>query len=213
MELKVADYMKNFILNNSISYIKKYNNYSEVRIKEIRYGLEAIYLSITKLIVISIISLFLGIFREMIIFLLVYNILRSQSFGLHATKSWICLTSSIIIFIGIPYLSLFLNIPINIKVAICIVGIVFMLKNSPADTHKKPIVSKKRRERYKFISVALTVIYSFITLLIKNNFLSNCFLFSIILQDFIISPLIYRIFKLPYNNYINFLKSHPEYTE
>ena len=28
-----------------------------------------------------------------------------------------------------------------------------------------------------------------------------------------ISPTIYKIFKLPYNNYINFLKAHPEFAE
>ena len=213
MDLKVADYVKNLILNKCILYIKKNANYSETKIKEIRYGLEGIYLSITKLIIISIISLFLGIFKEMIIYLLIFNILRSQSFGLHATKSWICLLSSTIIFIGIPYLCLFINIPINIKVVICIVGLIFMYKNSPADTHKKPIVSKKRRQRYKFASVILTIIYAFIALLIQNNFLANCFMFSIILQNFMISHTTYKIFKLPYNNYIYFLKTHPEFME
>ena len=106
--------MKNFIINNSISYIKKYNNYSDTKIKEIKYGLEAIYLTFSKFIVISIIASLLGIFKEMLIFTIIYNIIRMPSFGLHATKSWICLLSSTISFIGIPYLCTMLNVNIYI---------------------------------------------------------------------------------------------------
>ena len=135
--------MKNFIINNSINYIQKYNDYSDIKIKEIKYGLEAIYLTFSKFIFICIISLILGIFKEMMIFTLIYNIIRLPSFGLHATKSWICLVSSTILFIGIPYLCIYLSIPIIIKYIICLICTLFMLKNSPADTYKRPIISKK----------------------------------------------------------------------
>ena len=86
-----------------------------------------------------------------------------------------------------------------------------MFKNSPADTKKRPIVSRKRRNIYKFISTISVIIYSFIVIIIDNNFMTNCIIFSIIIQNFVISPSVYKIFKLPYNNYITFLKEHPEY--
>ena len=205
--------MKNFIIDKSLLYIKKYYNYSDIKISEIKYGLEAIYLSITKFIIVSIIALILNIFKEMILFTLFYNILRIPSFGLHATKSWICLLSTTITFLGIPFICMNINLDVSIKLIICIIGIIFMYKNSPADTYKRPIVSKKRRKIYKIISIILTIIYMFLCLFIKNPFLSNCFLFSIIFQNFMISPMIYKIFGLPYNNYINFLKTHPEYAD
>lgn len=205
--------MKNLIINGSIKYIQKYNDFSDTKIKEIKYGLESIYLSISKVIVISIIALLLGIIKEMLIFLIIYNIIRMPSFGLHATKSWICLVSSTLLFIGIPYLSLYANINIVIKMVLLTIGIILMFKNSPADTKKRPIVSKKRRERYKFISVVFTIVYAFLSILLENNFLSNCFLFSIIMQNFIISPITYRFFNLPYNNYITFLKEHPDFLQ
>ena len=203
--------MKKLILDSCINFIKKYNDYDKNKLNEIKYGLEAIYLTFSKMIIISIIALILGTFKEMIIFTVIYNVLRAPSFGLHATKSWICLLSSTILFIGIPYLCIILTIPINIKIIICIAGICFMYKNSPADTYKKPIVSKKRRNIYKFISTIFTIIYSFISLYLQNNFLVNCILFSIILQNCMISPTVYKIFKLPYNNYKTFLKTHPEF--
>ena len=204
--------MQKFIINKCMLYIKRKTDYDDTKLSEIKYGLEAIYLTISKIIVIMVISYILGILRQMLLYLVIYNILRTPSFGLHATKSWICLLSSTILFVGIPYLSLVVNIPLIIKIIICIVGIYFMFKNSPADTKKRPIVSKKRRQIYKFASVILTIIYSFLCILLSNNFLSNCFLFSIVMQNLMISPTIYKIFKLPYNNYITFLKQHPEYS-
>lgn len=202
--------MKKWIIGNCMNYIRKNTDYNEIKLKEIEYGLVSIYLTFSKMIVIILISILLGIMKEMLIFLFIYNILRMPSFGLHATKSWICLVSSTIIFLGIPYICTILKIPNFVKSIICIIGICLMFKNAPADTKKRPIVSKKRRKVYKFISTILTIVFSFLSILITNDFISNCLVFSIILQNAMISPLVYKIFKLPYNNYIEYLKTHPE---
>ena len=203
--------MKNFIINKSINYIKKYNNYSEDEIAIIKYGLEGIYLSISKVIIILVLSLMLNIFKEVIIFLLLFNIIRSTAFGLHASKSSICLISSTLIFIFIPYLSLYININMYIKSLICIMCILYIYKYAPCDTKKRPIVSRKRRFVYKCISTIICIIYSFILLIINDNYISNALLFSMIVECFMISPMIYKLFNLPYNNYITFLENNPDF--
>lgn len=205
--------MKKFIINNCMNYIKKYNNYDEVKLKEIEYGLVSIYLTFSKIIIISIIALILGMFKEMIIFMIFFNILRTTGFGLHATKSWICLLSSIIIFIGFPLVCINLNINVYLKIVICCLCTILMYKNAPADTHKKPIVNKKRRLIYNMISTVFAIIFSFIAILIDNQFISNCLVFSLILENLLISPTIYKLFKLPYNNYITYLKEHPDFAQ
>jgi len=203
--------LKKFIINKCMNYIQKNTNYNKTKLAEIKYGLEGIYLTLSKLIVIFILSSILGIFKEMIIYMLIYNLIRMPSFGLHATKSWICLLTSTILFIGIPYLCIYLNIPLIIKFIIIVLGIMFMIKNAPADTKKRPIVNKKRRLVYKIISSFLTLIFGLISIIIKNNYISNCLIMAIVMQNCMISPLVYKIFKLPYNNYKIFLKEHPEY--
>ena len=50
-----------------------------------------------------------------------------------------------------------------------------------------------------------------IALISKNNFISNCLIFALILENILISPITYKLFKLPYNNYITFLKEHPDF--
>ena len=196
--------MKNYIINNTMNYILKYNNYNDVKQEELKYGLVAIYLLITKLIIILIISVILGIFKEVLLFTIIYIPIRAVSFGLHATKSWICLISSTAIFVGLPLISKYLVTPIFIKSIIGIISILLMFKNSPADTHKRPIVNKKRRLFFKYSSVFIAVIYTNIAIYINNNFIADCLLFSLLIQCFLTSPLIYKIFKLPYNNYKNF---------
>ena len=205
--------MKNFIINKCLNYIKANTTYDEIKIREIEYGLVSIYLTISKLVIIFVFAFVLGIFKEMLIFSLLFNILRAPAFGLHATKSWICLLSSTIIFIGIPLICIYLKINIFVKIVICLIGVVLIIKNAPADTKKRPIVSKKRRLKFKIIATFITVIFSLVAIFINDNFISNCLIFSIILENCLISPTTYRIFKLPYNNYITYLKTHPDFAE
>ena len=203
--------MKKIVINHWMNIIKKYKNFDDVKLAEIEYGLTAIYLTISKLIIITLISLILGIFKEMIMFLIIYNILRIFSFGIHATKSWICLLFSATAFIGLPIICTKIIISNSVKLVAGIIGCLLMLKNSPADTKKKPIVNPKRRIFYKLISTSLSIIYVIISLIINNSFISNCLLFNLILQNITISPITYKIFKQPYNNYKEFLKIHPDF--
>lgn len=196
--------MKNYIINGTMNYILKYNHYNNIKQEELKYGLVAIYLLVTKLILILIISALLGIFKEVVLFTIIYIPIRAVSFGLHATKSWICLVSSTIIFVGLPFISKHLLMPTYLKSIIGITSILLMFKNSPADTHKRPIVNKKRRLFFKYSSVLISIIYTILSIFINNNFISNCLLFTLLIQCFLTSPLIYKLFKLPYNNYKNF---------
>ena len=187
-----------------MNYILKYNNYDKIKQEELKYGLVGIYLLISKLIVILILSIILGIFKEVIIFTIIYIPIRAVSFGLHATKSWICLIVSTLLFVGLPFISKYILLPTYIKSIIGIISIIMMYKNSPADTHKRPIINKNRRLFFKYSSVIIAIIYTELSMFINNTFIINCLLFSLIIQCFLTSPLIYKIFKLPYNNYKNF---------
>ena len=193
-------------------YIKSNTNYSEKKLKEIEYGIISIYLTFSKIFFILFISLLLGIIKEVLIFMIFFNIIRTVAFGLHATKSWICWISSTIIFIIIPYLCVNLEINKYIVLTTGLICTLLIFKNAPADTKKRPIVNRKRRKIFKSISTIIAIIYSILSMYIDNNFIVNCMLFSLILQNILISPLTYKLFKLPYNNYIEFLKNHPDFT-
>ena len=188
-----------------MNFIKKYNTETtDSQLEIIQYGLEGLYLTITKLIIILLLSYILNIWKEVIIFLIIYNMIRTTSFGLHATKSWICLLSSTCIFLGVPIICLLCNFSNYIKLIIGVFNILLMMKNAPADTYKRPIVSKTRRMVYKILSTVLSIVMVIFSILIPDQFMANCFLFALVVQNFMISPTIYRIFKLPYANYKNY---------
>jgi len=197
--------MKDLIISNSLNLIKKNEPYiTDERIEIIEYGLVSIYLLITKMIIIIAIAWLLGIVKGLLIFTFLYSIIRLTSFGLHASKSWICLIASSITFIGSTTLCMNLVIPNRIKLIVGIITTMFIFKNSPADTHKRPIVNPKRRLFFKITSTIISILYVALSLIVKDNFLSNCFIFAIGCQTLFISPTAYKIFKLPYNNYKNY---------
>lgn len=198
--------MKKKFLNYSLNLIKKNRpDVDEIHLDEIRYGLEGFYLTISKTIVIFTLALVLGIFKEMILMLIFFNILRSTGFGLHASKSWLCLFSSIIMFIFIPFLALHISIPWIWKNILGIIAIILVYHYAPADTVKRPIISQIRRNKYKFITTISTIVLVYIMLFIQNNSISNLILFSIYTEVAVIIPLSYNIFHLSYNNYLNYI--------
>lgn len=205
--------MKKIIMEKIMKYIENNCNYTKQQLLEIEYGLLSIYLTISKIIIISLIAYFLGLFKEMMLFLIIFNIIRATAYGLHATKSWICLLSSTIIFVGFPFGCKYVVINDIFKIIIGLIAIIFIYKNAPADTKKRPIVNKKRRLILKITSTFISIIFIISSLIINNNYISNCLIMSVILENFLISPFIYKIFNLPYNNYIEFLKSHPDFNQ
>lgn len=193
--------LKTYFLNKSISIIQDKYNYSEEKIEIIKYGLEGLYLTITKAIVIFLLAFKLDLFTEVILFLFFYNIIRMFSFGLHAKSSIVCLLSSTVIFIGIPYLCKDLFINNNLKLILFIFTTILIFIFSPADTKKRPIISKSRRLFYKIVSTFICICYCVVALTIKNNYISNLLLFSLITQLFMVNPLSYKLFGVSYNNY------------
>ena len=65
--------MKARFMNNTIAFLQKYNTYSKEDIEKLEYGLEGIYLTITKLIILFFIATLLGVVKEFITLLLLNN--------------------------------------------------------------------------------------------------------------------------------------------
>lgn len=186
---------------------EKYPDYDKDKLDEIRYGLESTYLSITKLVVILGISLLLGIFKESIILLVLFNFLRLTGFGLHATKSWMCWVSSSITFLLVPFFCKSLVLPNYVLVAISVVCLINFLLYAPADTVKRPLIHKKRRLLYKVCTVLIASLYTVLIFITKDTFLQNSLASAMLIEGALINPYIYKLFNLPYNNYKNYVIS------
>ena len=193
--------MKEVFLNKTINNIQKYNNYSDKRIKEIRYGLETIYLTIFKITVIVILNILLNSLKELLLIFLFYGLLRLTGFGLHAKKSSHCWVASLLIFVICPNIVSSIIILKIIQIPLSLIGLLLLSIYAPSDTKKRPIISRKKRSVYKLLTIFITILYILYIILSNNVYINNILMTSILIQTFLVLPISYKLFGLEYNNY------------
>lgn len=196
--------MKEVIINNVMLNIKNNKDFTEQKLCEIKYGLESLYLTLTKIVVIYLISILLKTSKELSLVFLFYGILRLTGFGIHAKGSKECWIASLLVFVPFPYLLKVVLIPKYINIILSVMGTILLLIYSPADTKKRPLIHKKKRIMYKIITVLIASIYTMINVFIKDNILSNTLTFAILLEMVMVLPISYKLFGLTYNNYLNY---------
>ena len=182
-----------------------YSNYDNDKLDEIKYGLEGLYLNITKIVIITSLAIVFGIFKEYILILFLFNILRFTGFGIHASKSWMCWVSSTIVFIVMPLLCKYVILPNHISWIIALICLLIFVLHAPSDTPKRPLIRKKRRVIYKVSTALVSLIFIFIIYKTDNNLVHNAILASMIIEAVLIHPLTYKIFNIPYNNYKSYV--------
>ena len=196
--------MKNRIINNLMDIIKKYNNFDDIKLQEIKYGLETIYLTIIKTIVFIIISIILSTLKELLLFMLFYGILRLTGFGVHAKKSIHCWISSFITFILIPIFIKYLQLN-NIIISILLfISILLLIIYAPADTPKRPLINKKKRIIYKVLTIFVAATYTILIIIKPTNLITNSMIYSLLLEGFLVAPISYKLFGVSYKNYKNY---------
>lgn len=200
--------VKKFIIGKCLRTVSDmFPDYDEIKIDEIRYGLESIYLSLTKTIVILLVAYLIGIFKESILLLLFFNGLRITGFGIHASKSWICWITSSITFLVLPFICKYYQIPDIFHYIILVASIICFVLYAPADTEKRPLIYRNKRLRFKFLTVIISIFYLILFIYTNNNLIKNLVTTSMIIESVLIHPLTYRIFNLPYKNYEGYVFS------
>ena len=194
--------MKEAFLNHTMNFIaSNQKNLSEEDREKLSYGLEGLYMNVTKLALIFLIAFLLGFLKEFIIALILFNLLRFPGFGFHASKSIVCLITSTILILGIPYLFTNIEVNITVKIILCIVSIITFIICAPADTWKRPLTNKKKRLLRKVSACSLAIIYSVMVIIFDGNMISNLLLSALLTETILIAPIMYLIFKEPYRNY------------
>lgn len=193
--------MKELFLNKTISALTKQYNYDSNTLDRVKYGLEVIYINVTKISVLLLISLLFNSLKNTLILLFFVNFLRMFAYGLHAKKSWHCYVSSTLCFVILPMLFTSLQIGIIEKIIVSILTYISFILFAPADTVKRPLINKEHRKKLKIETIIVASFYVMILLLINDQYFSNLILLSLIIQSMLINPFVYKLFDLPYQNY------------
>lgn len=195
-----SEEVKEKFIASVVNLAKRKKEYTEEEVAIMRYALEGIYLTCTKILVITLIAALLGLFKEYIWFVLLYTPIRSVSFGWHANTTKECWVVSILAFILIPYTFSIITINRITKIILLTFSIFIFALYSPADTKKRPIVNKKRRLMFKVASLIITLVYCCYSFK-HSNLISNLMIASLLYQSLLINPLIYKITHQEFNNY------------
>ena len=194
--------MKKKFLDSSIKRIqRKYPEYDEEKLEIISYGLEALYITITKTIVIFSMAFILGVLKETLLIVLFYNVIRTTAFGMHAKKSSHCYIISSVLFVGMGLLCKYVDINFYVKLVIYIISVITLFVYAPADTYKRPLINPKKRKYYKIITMFNSLIYLILIVVFKESAISNYLVMGLLDASLLIHPLTYRMFHLPYDNY------------
>ena len=192
--------MKEKFIVGVVNLTRRNKEYSDEDVAVMRYALEGIYLTFTKILVITLIACLLGLFKEYMWFVILYTPLRSVSFGWHANTTKECWVVSILSFILIPYIFSIITINEITKIILLTFSILVFALYSPADTKKRPIVNKKRRLLFKVVSLIITLVYCCYSFK-HSNLIGNLMIASLLYQSLLINPLIYKITHQEFNNY------------
>ncbi|HIQ64385.1 MAG TPA: accessory gene regulator B family protein [Candidatus Faecenecus gallistercoris] len=191
--------MKEVFLKHSLQLITANREWDEESLEKIRYGLEGIYLTIVKLVILLALAIILNIERLFLINLVFFNILRFFAFGVHARNSTQCLITSTVMFIIFPILSTSIDFPLPVQIIIASICVLLFLLYAPADTHKRPQKNRKKRQTRKAFAVTIAIVYVLLIIMLKD--LSQIILCSLMTEAIMILPITYHILGVPYKNH------------
>lgn len=168
--------MKKYVIN---FFLKNSDFDSEI----VKYGLEAMYIMIEKTIILIVISLILGILKEMVVFIFFFSIIRTTAFGIHLDSSLKCTVFSISAFVLCTYLSI-LDFDFCTILALFALSLINILINAPAESMRNVDIKK-----YKLISVMIALIYG--NIIFYFEFYNP--LYALLLESMLISKTMRRM--------------------
>ena len=191
----------NFILNKMR---KKMPDMTDENAEIILYGLQLLIGEMPKMFILFGLSFLLGIGWLMLFAFIAIVPYKAVSGGFHLHTHMGCIMSTVAFFYGVILISKFLiltDIQRYVLVAISFIfGILMVSLYAPADTEEVPIISKKERKFKKIMSCIMLTATLGISLVIKEQVLSNILIVGSIFQSISISRLAYIITKNKYGH-------------
>ncbi len=198
--------MRSMFVNNVIFYIKKKDEVTDSDERIYRYTLESLYSFFTKNIIVLFLAIIFNVIIPTLLLMLVYGLIRFFAFGIHASKNLYCWIFTLFIYLLVPFLIQFSNFNNLQYFTLYLIFSILLIIFSPADTPKRPLIREDKRIRNKMVVAIITLGLLLLTLVIDNLLIKNVFLYAIILEAICVNPLIYKIFKIPFNNYLYYKK-------
>lgn len=200
--------MKKRCIQKCCDFIQKYIKCDELKIKKLKYGLEALYNLFTKIIVMLILSIIFGIWKEYILLIFTYALVRRYAYGIHAKKSIICWVTTLPIYLLGSCFIKYGSISNYLLYGIWCFSFVSFILWAPADTPALPLIHLEKRKVQKIKSCTVCVAYLAFIIFFQNSTLNKAFIYSLLVQSICINPITYKLTNTPFNNYKVYYAKH-----
>lgn len=177
---------------------------NDERAEIINYGLQLIVGEIPKFLLLFLIAYLLKVPELSVLALITISPYRMVSGGVHLKTHLGCLTATALFYIGNAFLSKFIILEQMERLVMCLAiwlfSMVMIKLYAPADTEAVPILRKKERRIKQILSYIIMTITLGISLILKNNTISNIFLFGVLLQTIAITRFMYKVTNNKYGH-------------
>lgn len=168
---------------------------------KMKYGLEILFINLSKILLILIMAEFLGILKGTLIIMLSFAFIRRYAFGVHAKSSRNCtIITCLCFFIG-GYIPKFLTITNDKILLIFLIIIPLLYLYAPADTEARPLAGKNLRRKLKIKSLFSACILMILSLSITDSDLKFFITYGVLCESIVITPIIYKLFGRRFKNY------------
>lgn len=171
------------------------NNIKGEESEILRYGLAVIYINLSKTVILVLLAVILGVFKETALLFCVYASVRSAGFGFHSDSSIKCTIIGVAEFIAAVLVAINIEpLQAPICIAIFLLCIIIFLLYAPVETKKRPI-SARRKKVFKTAVIVITVIMLSLSLMAEGSIYRNLITFGVCLEALSILPIMKRILK------------------
>ena len=157
------------------------------------YGFSLILMAIATYSTVILSALLLGVFREILIAIGTFILMRTAIGGVHAKHRAVCLiTYSTVLYLSI-YLSGILRLDLYATAALYLFNIIILILYAPGDTVEQPMV--KNRMLRKISGLFLVTILFALSIFVRDMRIeTNIILFVSTLTSILLHPFTYRIY-------------------
>jgi accessory gene regulator B len=176
--------MKKELIRRFTYFLFKKKMFCHADIRKIRYGTEVIINEFLKLILLIALFILLGNIAYLFFSLFILLSIRSFSGGIHFNTNMKCFLFTAIYFIITCKFSIILpDLSAVIYYFTAMVCVVIIALLSPITSINRPIISKQKYQRNRFLAVSMTILWLVVLINIRNNtILFNCGLSTILLH-------------------------------
>ncbi len=201
--LRIIDLNEIIALNVS-KHLIRYGSIDEYDNEYIYLGVYLISSLITKSCLLLVTSIILSLTEKVFIMAVIFLLIRFFSSGLHMKSSISCTITSLVFYLG----GSFIADRISLSNEICLVFLLILgsiiVRYSPADTEKRPILGVDKRKALQIKSGIAVVTIIIINILLGSNIVFKLTTVVYLFQMISVIPITYRIMNENYNNYLNY---------